>query len=322
MTLPPDLLSLAALDAPPGREDAVRDAVRRAADARGLPTRVDGLGNLIVGPGAPRLALFVPLDEVGFVLHARDEEGFWRVAPLGPIPPEVARYQPVRFLDGGRALLVPTSDASERPDWDHILADPLTPLSLATWGVWDTAPFATEHGAAGKAVGSRALVALMLALWAQDEVPDDVAFVFVARTWARSSGEGPVAFATRPRQALRLRPAPTRDVPPRPPGGLKLGAGPGLALRDENRLADAQLLAWLEDVAQEAGVPWQAFVPTERATTWTSAPRVAEGVPTLTLVLPVRHLATPYERVHAADIQALQQWLRALLAARDRAPYA
>ncbi|NPA06309.1 MAG: hypothetical protein GXO54_02775, partial [Chloroflexi bacterium] len=152
-------------------------------------------------------------------------------------------------------------------------------------------------------------------------IPDDVAFVFIARTWAHSTGEGPVAFATQPRQVLRLRPAPTRDIPPRPQGGLKLGAGPGLALRDENRLADAHLLAWLEDVAQEAGVPWQAFVPTERSFTWTSAPRVAEGVPTLTMVLPVRYLTTPYERVHAADIRALQQWLRALLAALERAPY-
>ncbi|NPA26877.1 MAG: M42 family metallopeptidase [Chloroflexi bacterium] len=321
MSLLADLLALAALDAPPGREDAVRDAVRRAAEAHGFSARTDALGNLIVGPDEPRLAVFVPLDEIGFVVHAQGEGGFWRVAPLGPVAARVAAYQPVRFLDGGHALLVPEADAPEALRWEHLLADATSPLTLAAWGVWDTAPRMTHDGALGKAVASRALVAIALQLWEVLSLPDEVTFVFAARTWTPGHGEGPAAYGLRPRQMLRLRPAPTQDRPPRRPGGLTLGSGPGLALRDENRLADARLLAWMEDLAREAELPWQAFVPTERTWVWTSAPRVAEGVPTLTVVLPTRYLTSPYERIMTSDAEALLAWLKAALTAVARAPY-
>ena len=73
----------------PGREDRLREIVRREFAPLTDEMRVDALGNLIAvkkaskGKKAPKLMIAAHMDEIGFVVSQIDERGLLRLVPLG-----------------------------------------------------------------------------------------------------------------------------------------------------------------------------------------------------------------------------------------------
>jgi putative aminopeptidase FrvX len=73
----------------PGREDRLREIVRRELAPLTDEMRVDALGNLIAvkkaskGKKAKKLMIAAHMDEIGFVVSHIDERGLLRLVPLG-----------------------------------------------------------------------------------------------------------------------------------------------------------------------------------------------------------------------------------------------
>ena len=73
----------------PGREERLREIVRRELEPVVDETRVDALGNLIAtkratkGRSPKRLMIAAHMDEIGFVVSHIDEKGLLRLVPLG-----------------------------------------------------------------------------------------------------------------------------------------------------------------------------------------------------------------------------------------------
>jgi tetrahedral aminopeptidase len=82
-----DLLSeLCRTPGAPGREERIRDVVRRELEPLADEVWVDPLGSLVArraGAGGPRLMLCAHMDEIAFMVRHVEDDGFLRVIPLG-----------------------------------------------------------------------------------------------------------------------------------------------------------------------------------------------------------------------------------------------
>ena len=73
----------------PGREERLREIVRRELEPIADELRVDGMGNLIIkknasaGENPKKLMLAAHMDEIGFVVSHIDKQGLLRLVPLG-----------------------------------------------------------------------------------------------------------------------------------------------------------------------------------------------------------------------------------------------
>ncbi len=318
------LVELANLDAPAGYEDAVRAWLRQHLPPE-YRARTDALGNVLITPSgstAPQVLVVAPLDEVGFVAQTSAQDGWLRLAALGPAPlpgPAAAR---VRFLHGPRGVLTPDPTVPHPQQWSDWLCDVgSAAVSVGQWAVWDAPAEAHAGRVLGKAVGVRAalLVAWLALQSARPARP--TAWVFATREQVPGHGSAAAAFAVRAAYALRIVPAPAADEPGRRVSGLRVGKGPALRRREWGRVADPRLTAFLEMAARQAQVTIQNEVPWTREPSWASLPLVAAGLPTATLSLPVRNLHAPHEAVAVEDVYQAARWLQAALEA-DGAPLA
>jgi len=91
----------------PGREEKLREIVRRELEGIVDEMRVDALGNLICikrARGKKKLMIASHMDEIGFVASYIDEAGFIRIVPLGGHDPRNMVAQRVR-VQGKRELI-------------------------------------------------------------------------------------------------------------------------------------------------------------------------------------------------------------------------
>lgn len=103
-----------------GREERIREVVRRELAPVTESIEVDPLGNLIArrpGRGGPRVMLAAHLDEIGFMVTHIEDGGFLRMIPLGGFDPKTLSAQ--RVVVHGREDLLGV--LGSRPV--HIMSD-------------------------------------------------------------------------------------------------------------------------------------------------------------------------------------------------------
>lgn len=91
----------------PGREERIREVVRRELEPVADSIEVDPLGNLIArrtGGGGPRLMLSAHMDEISFMVTHVEDSGYLRLIPLGGFDPKTLTAQ--RVIVHGREDLL------------------------------------------------------------------------------------------------------------------------------------------------------------------------------------------------------------------------
>ena len=91
-----------------GREDKIRDVIKKEIEPYADEISVDNVGNLIArkkGNGK-KIMLCAHMDEIGFMVTNIEESGMIRVAPIGGINPVASCYNEVKFQNGTVGLLV------------------------------------------------------------------------------------------------------------------------------------------------------------------------------------------------------------------------
>jgi len=91
----------------PGREERIREVVRRELEPAADSIEVDPLGNLIArrtGGGGPRLMLSAHMDEISFMVTHVEDSGYLRLIPLGGFDPKTLTAQ--RVIVHGREDLL------------------------------------------------------------------------------------------------------------------------------------------------------------------------------------------------------------------------
>jgi endoglucanase len=296
-----------------GDEGEVRKIVLEEVRPYADEVKVDALGNVLVtkkGRGRNRLRVMLDahMDEVGMMLVAEDGEGIYRFETVGSID---VRHLPGKQVWVGRehtpgviglkAIHLTTAEERERkPSVDSLRID-LGPAGRAKVG--DRATFATRfqrRGAAifAKSIDDRIGVATLIELLRHAPEHLDLCLAFVVQEEIGLRGAKVAAHYFAPDLAIAVDSTPAHDLPTFDESentvyNTRLGAGPAIYIADASTLHDRRLVQFLQQVAEQQGIPYQFRQPGGGGTDAGAIQRVLEGIPTVSVSVPHRYTHSP-----------------------------
>ncbi|MQX38093.1 M42 family metallopeptidase [Roseospira navarrensis] len=334
----------------PGREDRIRAVIRAEVERRGLvdDLRVDALGSLI-GVRHPRprgtpasdaktVLAAAHMDTIGFLVAHVSDAGMLRLHPVGAFDPRTLVAQRVTvcteqgadlpgllMLEGPPLHTAPEESLSTLPKLSALYVDTGLPGPAAREAIRPgdmvvlAAPF-RDLGAAvagpglDNRVGCWALIEAMSRLEHHDAT---IQAVWSSQEELGSRGVEPVSFGIAADIGICCDTSVCADVP-----GVSeeqhittQGRGVALQVADSSTLADMGLVRQAERLARTRDIPCQRSLMLGGGQDGAMIQRSREGVRTLVMSGPVRHMHTANEMAHKTDLDAYRRLLGAVLGA-------
>lgn len=330
----------------PGYEAEVRGVLRKYLEPIAEIER-DRMGSLIARlPGTadrPRVMLAGHMDEIGFMVKFITEEGFIRFVPLGGWWDQVLLAQRVQIRTSSGEVegiigakpphLLPEEERKKVVDKKDMyvdvgatsregvetmgirLGDPIIPVSKFT-------PLAGGKSYLAKAwddrVGCALIVQAMQSAKEQGH-PNTLYGVGTVQEEVGLRGAKTSAEIVNPDVALILE----SDIPGDVPGieveesPIKLGQGPTLLLYDARMIPNLKLRDLVIDTAQELAIPLQLSAMQGGATDGGTIHLHGQGVPTVVLGVPARHIHSHAGIIHRDDYDRALKLLVAVIGKLD-----
>jgi putative aminopeptidase FrvX len=330
------LRELVPVPGPSGFEDRIRSHLKGRLEALGLEPRVDDMGNLYVEvPGEGRgLLLAAHMDELGLIVTHIEENGLIRFSKLGGIDDRILPSTRVQLLgskgpvDGVIGLTPPhlQLDRSQRQEvvpWHRLAIDvgASSRGEVLEMGIDTLTPVVFEKPwvelgggryVATRSIDDRAGCAVLLRL-AERIASGDLRLagrLILAWTVQEEVGlRGAFGLARRLDPSLMVAVDTVSCCEPAVTGTLHPGGGAVIRAVDNAYIAGPGIVAWLERLAGERGVPVQKTV----AGGGTDAAAFQRaGVRAVALGVPVKYTHSTVEMVNKADLEALEALLAAV----------
>jgi endoglucanase len=327
----------------PGREERVRDVLRREFDEIFDEVTVDPLGSLIgrkraAAPGAKKVLLACHIDEIGFYVRHVDDKGFVRIHNVGGFDTRnlLARRVRIQASSGedliglmnpaGRPIhIAKEEDKKKVPEINDFSIDLCLPAEVVKQKVrvGDPVTLVQEFAEIGDCVSGKCMdnrVAPFVAVEAMRKAKHPKYEVIVAATVQEEvglRGAGPAAYSAEPDIAIAIDTTLAVDTPgvPEDEGISKLHNGVALTLMDSSFIADRPLIDEFEAVAKQKEIPYQLSILTRGGTDAGAMQRIRGGYRAMTLSVPTRYIHTVTESVSKKDLQSaidlLAAWLEA-----------
>lgn len=340
------LKQLCEIPGPGGREERVHGFLAERWKTAALDTKITPVGNLIahIGGQGPRLMLIGHGDEIGYAVKYISPEGFLYIASgqrdeRGKPDLRGSYFTPMgqRALVIGREALVPgvfatltghilTAEqrAKTALDWNDIFVDVFLPsaeavraagIEIGSRVIWN--PPTQQHGKyyTGKAMDNRVALAIMdevLRRLDRSQLRYDLYFGSTVMEESGLYGALSINREVGCTYAIALDTGLSGDVPGVDPRDVssRLGAGPILIHKDLYSYNFA-LNNRISDCARDAGIPLQNAVYGVYGTD--SGALIREGAAAAAVVVPTRYTHSPFETVHADDLEATVELLLAFL---------
>lgn len=303
---------------PSGCEKEIRETIAGLVRPYVDEVRTDAMGNLIChkkGPGK-KLMFSAHMDSVGMLVTYIEEDGFLRFGHLGGLSLGELRGQSVRFANGTKGVIV----VSEEKEAEETLkksdcfidigaADRARAQTMARVGdacVYD-APFSVQ----GETVLSGCLddragcAVLIRALERITQPKNDLYFVFSVQEELGCRGAKPAAYGIDPEIGIAVDvtgsgdcPGTTHQCP------CVLGRGAGIKVMDNSVICQPELVAWMNRVAEERGIPAQQDVLRAGGTDAGMIQPTRAGVYAGGIDIPCRYVHSPVEVCNLNDLEA------------------
>lgn len=330
-----------------GREERVRELIRREAAELFDDIRTDAMGNLICrrkprggAKGGRRVLVACHIDEIGFYVRHIDDKGFLRLNPVGGFDTRNLHARRVLVQGSGGKDLVGLMNPTGRPvhvakdeekkkvyDANEFYVDLLLPPEQVNKLVRVGDPVTlcqtaeqVGQGITGKAMDNR--VASYVALEAVRKLarakscPNEIVYVATVQEEVGCRGAGPAAYGIEPDVAVAVDVTLACDTP-----GIsaedhvcRFGGGAAIKIMDGNSISDRALVDEWIALAKTGKIKHQLEVLTRGGTDAGPVQRTRAGYRTIGLSVPCRYVHTVTETVHADDLKAAVNLLAAFLA--------
>ena len=319
------LTALAEAHGTSGHEDRVRDIVRPELEALCDRVEVDPLGN-VVGTragGGPRLMLAAHMDEIGLMVTHVDERGFLKVIAIGGWDARtlvdqrvvVRGREDVEGIVGATPVhLLEPKDRGKNLEIGDLAIDLGLPAERVRELVrpGDTATRVRPlqrvgEMITGKSLDDRVGVLVMIeALRAAGPSPAEVVATATVQEEVGLRGARVAASRVRPHIALAIDTCPANDGPGTPASGptTRLGLGAAIRVMDASAIGAPALVALLERIAIDAGIPHQFHVANRGGTDTGSLQLSGDGAIAGCVSIPTRYVHSSVEACHPDDIGA------------------
>jgi putative aminopeptidase FrvX len=317
---------------PAGFEDDARAAVRSLVEPLADEVREDALGSLVAlvrGRSERVLMLDAHLDEIGLIINYIDEQGFLRFAALGTWDDRILLAQRVvvrtragKLVPGVIGMLPPHLQKKDERERVIKIEEMFIDVGAASraealalgLGVGDPAvvhyPCAELSGGTvtAKALDNRAGCAVavrVLERLAKVRPELTVAATFTVCEEVGARGARTTAFRLEPEVALVLEGTIGADVPGVEPRKqpVVMGRGPAISIADSTIVIRPRVVAFLERLADEAGLPWQHKMPPYSGTNAGAIHVARGGVLAAVVSVPCRYIHSPVSTMRLGDFE-------------------
>lgn len=318
----------------PGGEDLISDVVTGELKKFTKDISKDAMGNIIAhikGQG-PRVVLDAHTDEVGFMVHHIDDNGFIRLTPLGGIDPRV--YYAQRLVVWGKTQLVGMvaaipphvskgSNNKEVPEIEDCVVDVglsaekvKSLVKVGDFASFDTKFTETEDAVISKALDDR--MGLFIIIEALSKNPNIKCDLFVTATVQEETGLRGARLITpvvEPDFVVALEGTVAMDVPgiPADKSLANVGKGPEIRLSDRYLVADRKFSFDINELAEKKDIPTQITVKKAGGTNATAMQVTGKGSRAAVISVPTRYLHSPSSIAYKEDIKNTIKLITALL---------
>ena len=315
-----------------GFEDEVRETIRDFVSPLVDEVRTDALGNLFAirrGSDERTLMLDAHTDEVGFIVKWIDENGYLRFAPIGGWDERIVPGHRVTILTReGTKLhgvigtapphIVPPEDRKKPIPMDRMFVDvgATTVEEVAEMGIRIGDPFTIHYPftelrngcVTGKAFDDRAGCTVLIETarrLVEHSLGMNVAFSFVFGEELGLRGARTAAYQLEPDLAIAIEGTIGADMPGVPPESqpVRLGHGPSISVADRSIVVSRKIVAALEAVAENAGIPYQHKLPIYGGTDAGAIHLTRGGVLAGVISVPCRYIHSPISTLRLDDLE-------------------
>lgn len=281
----------------------------------------------------PRIMLTAHMDEVGFLVQAILADGSIQLLPLGgwwshtllsqrmqittrqgkeilaliaATPPHLLAADSNKVLPVEKLLLdVGTSSAEETKALGIAVGDPVCPLS-------NYEALAQPNRYIGKALDNRLGLGCLIECTqelATNPAPNHTFATATVQEEVGTRGATTAAALVKPDVAIVLECAPADDLPQQSPHATqgKLGSGVQIRLVDPGAIANRPLVDLALSIAEQHNIAHQVAVRRSGGTDAKAIHLAEQGIPTLVLGVPARHIHSHNAIYDQRDYDAMQK---------------
>ena len=311
---------LVAAAMPSGFESGVGALLAELAAPYADEVMTDALGNVIChkkGEGK-RIMLAAHMDLIGFMVTYIDEKGYLRFEPIGGHTPAFLHRTPIRFKNGTKGVVMceKWAEESKKKVSDVRTANFYIDIGANSYekaasmvSIGDVCVFDGEtYSQNGMVMTPYAddLVACTVLLRVMEQLkqsPYDLYFVFTVQEEVGLRGAGTSAHRIAPEMGIAVDVCGTGDVPSSTAYfDVKLGRGATVKIKDGSLLCNPQVISFLRDAAERAGVTYQDEVMLSGGTDAGAIQRTLGGILAGGVSIPTRNIHSPREIYSLSDV--------------------
>ncbi len=324
-----------------GFEQRIRAVVLRECKDLVDDLWVDNIGNVIaVKKGTAkkdRKKIMIPahMDEIGFIIHHIDDDGFLRMQPLGGFDPKTLTAQRV-IIHGKKDiigvmgskpihLMKPAERGKAMSISDYFIDTGMTKKEVTKYlAIGD--PVTRERGLLEmgdcincKSIDNRISVFILIEMLREMKAcAHDVYAVFTVQEEVGLRGAMTASLSIDPDFGICIDTTIAYDCPPAREEEMvtKLGAGTGIKYRDGSVICDYRMVQFLKQTAEKKKIKWQPELLPAGGTDTGGMQRMAGsgGAICGAVSIPTRHIHSVIEMCHKEDVRATIDILKAALA--------
>lgn len=280
----------------------------------------DKFGNLIArkqGQG-PKFLLAAHTDQIGFMIHAIEENGCLRFAAVGGLIPFTLIGQRVVINDTIHGVINVDIDLEAGGDMGKAgvnrmfidigtcsKAESLEKVSIGDFGNFYSEFYENETRIMARALDDRIGCFILLEVIRQmKDTPYDLYFVFTSQEETGTRGAVTAAYTIEPEYGIAVDITPAGDLLGTKNSTAKMDGGVGIKLMDPSLIIHPELKKMLTDKANQHGIPFQYEMMKRGGTDAGAFQSVHTGVKSAAISVPTRHAHTANEMVSKQDVQA------------------
>jgi putative aminopeptidase FrvX len=310
-----------------GREERIRAAVRGEIEDLVDEIRVDRLGNLVaIRKGSdPRVMISAHMDSIGFLVSHVDDQGFLRISPVGGFDPRTLVMQRV-LVSGKRdyvGLVAPATkpihllNEEERKktlNLEDLFVDVMLPADevKSNIAVGDPVsllrePITTDRSVCAPYLDDRLGVYVLIeALRRAEASSAEICAVVTVQEEVGLRGAQTSAFGVDPDLGIALDVTIAGDLPGADKSQQVSAQGEGVAIgvMDSGSISDPRLVRRFKELAETNDITHQMEILPRGGTDAGGIQLSKEGVPVVTISIPVRYVHTVNEMALVADVDA------------------
>ena len=318
-----------------GREERIRDVVKKELENLVDEVEVDRLGNLI-GKRAgshPKVMLCAHMDSIGFLVRHIDDNGFLRLSRVGGFDPRTLVMQ--RVLVQGKKDYVGVVSPEEKPIHLQERTDREKALKLEDLFVDLRLPAeeVKENVSIGDAVSLYREAEVSDSSFTSPYLDDRLGVYNLVESLRRAQTQCEVLAVVSVQEEVGLRGARTSAFGLDPDVGIALDitiatdipgikehdqtcsmrGGVALSVMDEDSISDSRLVRSFKDLAEANNIKHQMEILLGGGTDAGAIQLARAGAPVMTISTPVRYVHTVNESAAISDIDATVDLMVAFL---------